>query len=62
MLKMQVEGADRWFMQGTVNLVTIAKASGIKKIVLITSIGVDDPFFPLNLFGGVSPYYFLYCN
>lgn len=41
-------------MQGTVNLVTLAKASGIKKIVLITSIGVDDPFFPLNIFGGVS--------
>jgi hypothetical protein len=55
--RMQVEGADRWLMQGTVNLVTVAKASGIKKIVLITSIGVDDPFFPLNLFGGVRSHF-----
>ena len=27
---------------------------GIKKIVLITSVGVEESFFPLNLFWGVS--------
>ena len=40
-------------MQGTVNLVAVAKQKGIKRIVLVSSIGVDDLFFPLNLFFGV---------
>lgn len=39
--------------QGTVNLVTAAKEKGVKKIVLVTSIGTDEPFFPLNLLWGV---------
>lgn len=32
---------------------TAAKAKGYKKIVLVTSVGVDEPFFPLNLLWGV---------
>jgi uncharacterized protein YbjT (DUF2867 family) len=39
--------------QGNENLVAAAKASGVKKIVMVSSIGADDPLFPLNLFGGV---------
>lgn len=39
--------------QGVENLVAAAKASGVKKIVLVSSIGADDPFFPLNVFGAV---------
>ncbi|KAK9840228.1 hypothetical protein WJX74_005949 [Apatococcus lobatus] len=39
--------------QGTLNLVAVAKQKGIKHIVLVSSIGVDDLFFPLNLFFGV---------
>eukprot|EP00884_Botryococcus_braunii_P018185 jgi/Botrbrau1/504/Bobra.110_2s0134.1 len=39
--------------QGTENLVAAAKAAKIKRIVLITSIGVDDVLFPLNLIYGV---------
>ncbi len=39
--------------QGVENLVAACKQSGVKKIVMVSSIGVDDPFFPLNLFGGV---------
>ena len=31
----------------------VAKQKGIKHIVLVSSIGVDDLFFPLNLFFGV---------
>ena len=46
---------DILWLQGTVNLVTAAQRSGIKKIVLVSSIGVDDTFFPLNLFFGVRP-------
>lgn len=39
---------------GTKNLVTAAvQAREIKKFVYVTSIGVDDPFFPLNLLWGV---------
>lgn len=38
---------------GTVNLITAAKAAGIKKVVLVTSVGTDEPFFPLNLLWGV---------
>ena len=41
-------------LQGTVNLIAAAKAAGVKKFVLVTSIGTDDPLFPLNLFWGVS--------
>jgi uncharacterized protein YbjT (DUF2867 family) len=40
--------------QGTVNLVAAAKAAGVKHFVLVTSIGTDDPYNPLNLFWGVS--------
>jgi len=39
--------------QGTVNLVALAKQKGIKKFVLVTSIGADETFNPLNLFWGV---------
>jgi len=39
---------------GTCNIVAAAKKKGtIKHIVLVTSIGVDDILFPLNLFWGV---------
>jgi uncharacterized protein YbjT (DUF2867 family) len=34
-------------------LTPVPRRAGVKKIVLVTSIGVDDPFFPLNLFWGV---------
>eukprot|EP00208_Stichococcus_sp_RCC1054_P005966 CAMPEP_0206148608 /NCGR_PEP_ID=MMETSP1473-20131121/37139_1 /ASSEMBLY_ACC=CAM_ASM_001109 /TAXON_ID=1461547 /ORGANISM="Stichococcus sp, Strain RCC1054" /LENGTH=357 /DNA_ID=CAMNT_0053546003 /DNA_START=45 /DNA_END=1118 /DNA_ORIENTATION=- len=39
--------------QGTVNLIEAAKAAGVKKVVLVTSVGTDEPFFPLNLLWGV---------
>lgn len=39
--------------QGTVNLITAAKQAGVKKVVLVTSVGTDEPFFPLNLLWGV---------
>lgn len=39
--------------QGTLNLLGAAQQAGIEKIVLISSIGADDIFFPLNLFFGV---------
>lgn len=39
--------------QGTVNLVNAAKRQGIKKIVLVSSVGVEESFFPLNLFWGI---------
>ena len=36
--------------QGVENLVAAAKQQGgVKKIIMVSSIGVDDPFFPLNL-------------
>jgi len=39
---------------GTCNIVAAAKKQGsVKHIVLVTSIGVDDILFPLNLFWGV---------
>ena len=41
-------------MQGTVNLIAAAKQAKVKKFVLVTSIGTDDPLNPLNLFFGVS--------
>lgn len=52
---------DRWDItapfkvdfQGVENLVAVAKQNGIKKIVMVSSIGADDPLFPLNLYGGV---------
>lgn len=40
--------------QGTRNLLSVAQSKGVKKFVLVTSIGADDPFNPLNLFWGVS--------
>lgn len=50
---------DRWDplspfktdFQGNENIVAAAKQFGVKKIVLVSSIGADDPLFPLNLFG-----------
>lgn len=40
--------------QGTENLIAAAKQAGsVKKIVYVSSIGVDDIFFPLNAFWGV---------
>ena len=41
-------------MQGTANIVAAAKLKGIERVILVSSIGTDDPFFPLNLFFGVS--------
>ena len=40
--------------QGVVNLVTAAQRQGrVRRVVLVSSIGADDPFFPLNLLWGV---------
>lgn len=39
--------------EGNSNLAAAAKAAGVKKFVLVTSIGVDDVLFPLNLLWGV---------
>ena len=39
--------------QGTANLVEVAKRAGVERIVLVSSIGADEPFFPLNLLFGV---------
>lgn len=39
--------------QGTLNLIAAAKQRGIKRFVLVTSIGADDLLNPLNLFWGV---------
>lgn len=41
-------------LQGTRNLVAAAMQAKVKKFVLVTSIGTDDPLFPLNLLFGVS--------
>jgi uncharacterized protein YbjT (DUF2867 family) len=39
---------------GTANLVAAAeRAGGVQRFVLVSSIGADDPLFPLNLFFGV---------
>jgi hypothetical protein len=38
---------------GTKNLVAAARAANVKHYVLVTSIGADDLFFPLNLAWGV---------
>jgi hypothetical protein len=40
-------------LQGTLNLVSVAKRAGVKRFVLVTSIGTDDTFNFLNLFWGV---------
>jgi nucleoside-diphosphate-sugar epimerase len=42
-------------MQGTANLVEVARRAGVNKFVLVSSIGADEPFFPLNLLFGVGP-------
>ncbi|DBA79810.1 TPA: hypothetical protein ACH3X1_008471 [Trebouxia sp. C0004] len=39
--------------QGTRNLIAAATQAKVKKFVLVTSVGTDDPLFPLNLFFGV---------
>ena len=31
----------------------VARRAGVKRIVLVSSIGADEPFFPLNLLFGV---------
>ena len=49
-----VDIASATAVQGTVNLIAAAKQAKVKKFVLVTSIGTDDPLFPLNLFFGVS--------
>eukprot|EP01025_Chloroclados_australasicus_P003840 TRINITY_DN10915_c0_g2_i3.p1 TRINITY_DN10915_c0_g2~~TRINITY_DN10915_c0_g2_i3.p1 ORF type:complete len:335 (-),score=33.62 TRINITY_DN10915_c0_g2_i3:208-1146(-) len=39
---------------GTVNLVSASEKAGVRKFVLVTSIGADDPLYnPLNAFWGV---------
>lgn len=35
------------------NLVEVARRAGVKRVVLVSSIGADEPFFPLNLLFGV---------
>lgn len=39
--------------EGNKNLVAAAQQQGVKKFVLVTSIGCDDPLFPLNAYWGV---------
>ncbi|CAL5220361.1 g2361 [Coccomyxa viridis] len=39
--------------QGVANLVEVGKRAKVKQIVLVSSIGADEPFFPLNLLWGV---------
>ena len=41
-------------MQGTKNLVAAAVQAKVKKFVLVTSVGADDPLYPLNLLFGVG--------
>ena len=41
-------------LQGVANLVEIGRRAKMKQIVLVSSIGADEPFFPLNLLWGVS--------
>jgi hypothetical protein len=41
-------------LQGTLNLISAAKRAKVKKFVLVTSIGADDPYNFLNLFWGVG--------
>lgn len=40
-------------VQGTANLVALARQRALRKFVLVTSIGADDLINPLNLFWGV---------
>ncbi|KAI3424731.1 hypothetical protein D9Q98_008120 [Chlorella vulgaris] len=46
-------GSYQTDFEGNKNLVAAAKQEGVKKVVLVTSIGTDDPLFPLNLLWGV---------
>lgn len=39
--------------EGTLNLISVAQRKKVKKFILVTSIGTDDPYNPLNLFWGV---------
>lgn len=39
--------------EGTKNIVAAAKAAGVKHVVLVTSLGVSQILFPLNLFWGI---------
>ncbi|KAG1668854.1 hypothetical protein FOA52_004949 [Chlamydomonas sp. UWO 241] len=39
--------------QGTLNLIALARQRGVKKVVLVTSIGTDELLNALNLFWGV---------
>ena len=40
-------------LQGVANLVEVGQRAKMKQIVLVSSIGADEPFFPLNLLWGV---------
>lgn len=40
--------------EGTLNLIAVAKCLGVKKFVLVSSIGVDELLSPFNLFGGLA--------
>lgn len=40
--------------EGTLNLIAVAKAAGVRKFVLVSSIGVDEILSPFNLFGGLA--------
>ena len=48
-----IPGNLTW-LQGVANLVEVGKRAKVKQIVLVSSIGADEPFFPLNLLWGVS--------
>lgn len=41
-------------LQGTVNIVEASKAAGVKQMVLVSSIGTDEPIVnPANIFWGI---------
>lgn len=40
--------------QGTLNILSVAQRMGVKKVVLVSSIGVDELLSPFNLFGGLA--------
>ena len=48
------ESSSARLLQGTANLVEMGKRAKVKQIVLVSSVGADEPFFPLNLLWGVS--------
>lgn len=45
---------QKTFAQGTLNIISVAQRTGVKKVVLVSSIGVDELLSPFNLFGGLA--------